>query len=250
MFKSFFQKTAKARLTAMAGGYREEFVREASFVNLARARTFAIILVVLQVPLLYIDYQNRLKGLWSSVPGYRYLWRMHLLIGGIFFLYTLIAFIRKPKTAEHATAWHAFLAALFAALGLLVSAGVSVVDQAIHGQITVYIIASFWVAAGLYLGNVLSFFLYFGVYAVFTAGLYSFQHDPRLFLGNFINATLLTILAWALSRVVYAAKVRDFVNNKIIHRQTMQVKELEEKKTLSGKGGTAGSGEQGHGIAP
>lgn len=214
----------------MAGEYRDEFVREASFVNLARARVFAVILVVLQVPLLYLDYQNKLNGLWLAVPGYRYLCGMHLLIGVSFFSYTLITFIQKPKSAQHTTAWHAFLAALFAALGLLVSAGVSVVDQMIHGQITVYVIASFWVAAGLYLGNVLSFSLYLGAYVLFIAGLYAFQHDPRMFLGNYINGTLLSILAWALSRVVYAANVRDFVNNKIIHRQTTQVKELEEQR--------------------
>lgn len=214
----------------MAGEYREEFVREASFVNLSRARVFAVILVVLQVPLLYLDYQNRLNGLWLAVPGYRYLCGMHILIGGAFFFYTLITFLGKPKTAQQTTAWHAFLTALFAALGLLVSAGVSVVDQMIHGQITVYIIASFWVAAGLYLGNVLSSFLYLCVYVLFIAGLYAVQHDPRMFLGNYINGTLLSILAWALSRVVYTANVRDFVNNKIIHRQTLQVKELEEKR--------------------
>jgi PAS domain S-box-containing protein len=230
MVKSVFQKISKFRLAALAGEYQEEFAREASFVNLARARMFAVILVVLQVPLLYLDYQNRLKGLWLDVPGYRFLCEMHLLIGGLFFFYTLIAFTQKPKTALHITARHSFLAALFAAFGMLISAGVSVVDQMIHGQITVYIIASFWVAAGLYLGNVLSFFLYLIVYLLFIAGLYAVQHDPNLFLGNFINGTLLSILAWALSRVVYAAKVRDFVNNKIIHQQNMLVKELEEKK--------------------
>ena len=116
----------------MAGEYQEEFVREASFVNLARARVFAVILVVLQVPLLYLDYQNRLNGLWLAFPGYRYLCGMHILIGGLFFFYTLIAFIRKPKTAQQTTAWHAFLAALFAALGLLGEAS-DAVESGLNG---------------------------------------------------------------------------------------------------------------------
>ncbi len=230
MLKSVFQNISKFRLSVLAVEYQKEFVREAAFVNFIRARTFAVILVVLQVPLLYIDHQNWRKGLWLSVPGYRYLCELHLLIGGLFLSYTLIAYTQKPKISQQTTALHTFLAVLFPILGLLVSAGVSVVDQMIHGQITVYIIASFWVAAGLYLGNVLSFVLYFSVYALFISGLYAFQHDPQQLLGNIINGTLLSILAWGLSRVVYVAKVRDFVNNKIIQQRNMQIKKLEERR--------------------
>lgn len=240
MLKQTFSKLFPDTFAGMAAEHRAAFVRRAAVSNLMRARVFAAILVAVQVPLIAVDLRNKAKGLWAAAPGYQNLFVLHLVIAAVFLAYSAAAFLLRPKDAAAVTGRHRVLVTVFAALGLLLPAAVSVNDQLIHDQITVYLIAAFWVAAGLTLNSLTSFLLYAGVTALLMAGIVAFQHDPAVVLGHAVNAPLLSLLAWLLSRSLYLSKEREFVQEQIIHQQRLQVQELEthrlvlEKENLRG----------------
>ncbi len=213
------RKSSRLDLDRLAGEYAEEFLRNAAFVNLSRARMFSVILVILQIPLIYIDIQNRQRGLWTSVPGYFYLFIMHIAIGVAFSLFYILASIGKPGSPSDITSWHKAVGSMFPVLGMLVAIAISIVGQMIHGQITVYVIAAFWVTVGLYIGNTGALALYIGSYLFFALGIHQVQHDPRLLMANMINSGVLTVLAFLLSRVLYRAEAREFAGNKILEKR-------------------------------
>lgn len=232
MLKKIITKLFPDNFAGIADDHRHAFILQTTFINITRARIFAAILVAIQIPLILVDLRNRSMGLWVSTPGYCWLFVMHLLIGAVFLLYFLATRVSRPKQPADITPWHRSLVIAFAGLGLLLPAAVSIVDQQIHGQITVYTIAAFWVAAGLYLDALTSFLLYASVTALLMLGLQRFQPDAAVFLGHAINGPLLSLLAWLLSRSVYAAKEREFVQGTIIQQQRLQVKELETKQII------------------
>ena len=64
----------------LSPGDRAQFLSEARFANLHRARLFAIIVALLMVAMLYPDKKSCDAGLWDQTPGYRHLCIMHVVI--------------------------------------------------------------------------------------------------------------------------------------------------------------------------
>ncbi|MEK6743585.1 MAG: PAS domain S-box protein [Nitrospirota bacterium] len=232
MLKRTFTRMFPDPFAGMADEHRREFIRQTAFINFTRARVFSAILGALQLPLILVDHQNKAKGLWASTPGYRSLYVLHLVIGAAFLLYSFSAYAIRPRQPADIALRHRVMVILFAALGLFLSVAVSVNDQLIHGQITVYLIAAFWMAAGLSLDAVTSFLLYGAVTALLMAGLQLYQQDAAVLLGHAINGPLLSLLAWLLSGSLYRAREREFVQGTIIQQQRLQVKELELRQLM------------------
>jgi PAS domain S-box-containing protein len=229
MLKRTFNKLFPDTFAGMAAEHRAAFARQTAAANLMRARVFAAILVAVMVPLVIVDLGNRSRGLWAE-PGYRNLFLLHLVIAAVFLAYSAAAYLLRPKDESAVTDRHRVLVTLFAACGLLLPAAVSVNDQLIHGQITVYLMAAFWVAAGLTLDALTSFLLYAGSAGLMLAGIFAVQHDAGVLFGHAVNTPLLSLLAWLLSRSLYLSKERGFAQEQIILRQGQQVRELETRR--------------------
>ena len=233
MLKQTFTRMFPDPFDGMADEHRREFIRQTAFINFTRARVFSAILAALQLPLILVDFQNKSKGLWESTSGYHTLFILHLIVGAAFLLYFLSAYAMRLKQPADISLRHRMMVLLFSALGLFLAVAVSVNDQLIHGQITVFLIAAFWMAAGLTLDAVTSFLLYGAATALLMAGLQLNQQDADVLFGHAINGPLLSILAWLLSVSLYRAREREFVQGTIIQQQRLQVKELELRQLMA-----------------
>ncbi|HWQ40911.1 MAG TPA: two-component sensor histidine kinase, partial [Desulfosporosinus sp.] len=61
-----------------------------TYDNFNRTRKLAIILFLGNFMLLFIDYINKVKGLWVIDDGYKYLFYSHVVLGLVTLLYILV----------------------------------------------------------------------------------------------------------------------------------------------------------------
>ncbi|GEM_PF-2166447 len=230
--RNFPLKFWQNSLRQISVGDQRAFLQEAYFTNLYRARVFAIALLVFHVLLLAVDFSHQKQGLWTTVPGYIYLFYMHLLLIGALCIFTLVFYATKKSSPEEVTKKDMALLLLFAIFMLLWSAGLSTVDQLIHSQITVYLIAIFAVGVSFYISGTYSVLLYTIAHLSFLIGIRMAQPNPNIALGHYINGTALVIIAWTLSRMIFAARVREFLHTKTIEQQNVQI-ELSKNRVES-----------------
>ena len=214
---------------------RLEFIRQLSFTNFNRCKIFAPALLVLFIILAAADLFNWKKGLLEST-GFHGLFGVH---GGtvIFLILAICAFyIRPPRTAAGITLRHRIAVFGFAFL-LILSAVVTVlVDQFIHGQISSYVIVTLGLGACILMRKTESSVLYAVSLTLFLGGMGYVQHDPRQLLGHYLNGTLLTLIAWLLSMIVYAAYKQNFLHVTTIEKQNENIRVMNEKIRLTETG--------------
>ena len=194
---------------------KKEFRKEILYSNIWKSRLFGIILIFIHLIFLTIDYFNYKNELWNKVPGYKYLFIMHLVLVSTLCIYLIItkSATRKIQTnkifAKHYVFEYGYI--LFILFWCSV---VSIVDQYIHQEITVFILGCIIVAV-IFIQNLRqSLINYLSCYLLFSVGMYFFQTDPHKFQGFIINSASLLILSLIISRIFYNYSVRQFINKK------------------------------------
>jgi class 3 adenylate cyclase len=208
---------------------RLEFLREAYFTNYYRARIFSVAIFLIHIFLLYIDLQHKAAGLWQTMPGYLYLFYLHVVLEVVLLAFMVLMTIFRPPSAKDVRYSNVITAVLFMLFFLVWSAALSSVDQMIHGMITVYIMAVFGIAVAFYVTGAASLMIYGVAHVVFLVGITRTQTDPNVLLGNYINGSALAVVAWVLSRLVFSARVREFLSMKTIERQKVEIENSKEK---------------------
>ena len=207
---------------------------EITYINLQRVRVFALILFILHIALLVIDMGRLAGGVLARSPGYFRLFLLHLVLEVGLLVFLLLSFSRRPAQPSGVTNYHRAVTLAFSCFLLLIAAGISSVDQLIHGEITVYVIAILAIATGAYLNLPASLFIFGVSYAVFMIGISLFQGNPDKRMGHYVNGTLLTIVGFFLARMIYAAFSRDFMSRKIIEKQKEELERQSREDSLTG----------------
>jgi len=208
---------------------RLTFLREVYFTNYYRAWIFSIAIFFIHIFLLYVDLQHKAAGLWQAMPGYLYLFYLHVVLEAVLLTFIVSMTVFKPSSAKDIRSSHMITAVLFMSFFLAWSAALSSADQMIHGMITVYIMAVFGIAVAFYVTGVTSSVMYIVAHILFLIGITRTQTDPNVLLGNYINGSALAVVAWVLSRLVFSARVREFLNMKTIERQKVEIEDAKEK---------------------
>jgi PAS domain S-box-containing protein len=202
--------------------YREEYRAEADSSNVRRVEVVALILLALSFFFLYSDY--RIRDLWAAEPRYRMYPLLDLglaLACGVFYLAS--AYLRKagpssgpaPRVLTHAAI--TFL--------LLWCAAVNGVELSTSGAGVTFIIGVFAAAAAFDLGGpaLLAMYLagagcYYGVALGFEGESFRFFPDHMYLVG-------LLALAWGVSRILHAARIKSFVDRRKLSETNRALKE-------------------------
>lgn len=182
-----------------------------TYVNFNRTRKLSIILFFSNVIFLFIDYINKASGLWVN-DGYKYLFYSHVVLGLVTLLYILVYYRIKAHSSNDITFVHKFYVFFFASFILSLSAIISGwIDQKIHAQITVYIIICITVAAVYnYKPKIIA--LLYGVCGVTFMILVAIsQKDPNIRQGHYLNASLLVVISYFLSNILYKFKIQELM---------------------------------------
>ncbi len=218
----------------MTGEERKELSREITCVNLGRMRIAALALLVIHIGLLYLDLQRLRSGMLAESAGYRWLAILHLVLVVATALYAAVATLAGPASPEEVRGWHRPLWIAFGFLLFMLGAAISSADQLIHGEISVYLVAAFGLAAGLLFSLPISLTFYAVCFAAFTTGITLLQPDQEVLMAHYINGTLLTVIAFIITRITYGAYRREFLHRQVIREQHARLERQAREDGLTG----------------
>lgn len=201
--------------------YRADFHRENTLVNISRAKTIGIVFIILEV-LMIIGALVSADWRWSGTPRSHYLIAYATMI--IVQAALLVGWQWVERTEDMRTAhW----LGIFSTVWMLAwSAGVSLLDQLAYPQVTVYVAGIFMIAITAYWSPVIIGGIYLLVETAFVLLLPRFQPSPALSVGHMVNTITIVIVAWALARLLYANRLRDFHLRMEIHAKNAELSEV------------------------
>jgi putative nucleotidyltransferase with HDIG domain len=215
--------------------HKEEFFNGITVTNYNRSRNLSLLLVLVLIFLILLDYDNYIKGLWLSVPGYRYLFYGHLIFIIGVTLNLLYAFLAKLNAENGDIRHKRYFVLTFNIVTSLSCALVSTADQFIHGGITVYLLCIFGLAIVNFVRPKIMISIYTFSYLIFMLGITYAQTNSDIVRGHYINGTVLVILAVFLSSILYYSKVKDFLSRKTIEQQKIELENKNEELNKTNK---------------
>ncbi len=223
-------ETIKINNKFIINKYQKEFFKNKVFSNYFRMRILSMVLVLLDLLFLFTDYRNYQQGLWSSTPGYEWLFYSHIVFGLGMTVITVLYWHTNLKSVEDVRWVHNVYEICFAVFCLVMAAVISGwVDQWIHGQLTVYIMSCLIIAVFFSLSPMESFWAYLLSYIIVILGIARNQPDSLILNGHYINTFMIIFVSWVLSITLYNSKVQDFLHQNSLERLVKErTKELEE----------------------
>ncbi|WP_459928399.1 HD-GYP domain-containing protein [Desulfosporosinus burensis] len=207
---------------------KSEFNLELINLNFERSRKLNLIIFIFTLILLPIDILNKQKGLW--MPGSKYLFYTHILMIIIPLLLILFFRISKGLKTKDIRKKRLFVI-LFAYFITLNCTFTSIIDQHIHGEITVFIIGAFAIAIMNNFKPLTSLGIYLSNFVVFQIGITSVQNNPAILRAHYVNGTIIAVVAWFLSIILYYGKVKDFQSRKTIEDQKGELEKANQQLT-------------------
>ncbi len=216
-------------LRTIPSGERRSFLNEVYFTNYFRVRIFAVALFTIEAFVIVVDLQHVASGLWKMIEVYRYLYYLHLLLLAVLLVFIVLTTVRKPDSPKSIRAFHMATVLLFILFIMIWAASVATVEQTFHGLITVYVIAIFGIAVAFYVSGAMSLLMYLAAHACFLIGISYFQSNPEILLGHYLNSTALVVVAWVLSRLVFSARVKEYLDNRTIEKQKLEIQAAKDE---------------------
>lgn len=208
--------------------YKQEFLDEIVRLNFFRSRYLALVLFALNIFFIFSDLVNYQKGLfyWDTSSGYSILFYLHVLLGLILSSFLLSSWGHNLKSEDQPlNRWHSSLGTFFYTFIILFSSCISINDQLLHSQITVFILGSIIIAANIYIKPIAGLTVYATSWIIFIIGITYLQSDLDILNGNYVNGTILIIFAWFLSFTLYNMKIQDFISQKTIQQKNKEVED-------------------------
>ncbi|MCB8817199.1 two-component system sensor histidine kinase NtrB [Desulfosporosinus shakirovi] len=223
-------KTIKINNKFIINKSQKEFLKNKVFSNYFRLRILSMVLLLLDWIFLFTDYRNYQQGLWSSTPGYEWLFYSHVVFGLGTTVITILYWHTNLKSVEDVRWIHNVYEICFAVFCLVMAAVITGwVDQRIHGQLTVYIMVCLIIAVFFSLSPMESFWAYFLSYIIVILGIARNQPDSLVLNGHYINTFMLIFVSWVLSLTLYNSKLRDFLHQNSLESLVKErTRELEE----------------------
>lgn len=210
---------------------KNEFNIELINLNFDRSKKLNLIIFLITFLLIPLDIFNKQKGLW--MPGSKYLFYTHIFMILIPLILLLFSYMNNVVNHNIHTRSKQLFVILFAYFITLNCTLTSIIDQLIHGEITVYIIGAFTIAIMNNLKPLTSLGIYLINYSIFVTGITYVQKNPTILRGHYVNGAILVVVAWFLSIILYYAKVKDFLSKKTIERQKGELEKANQQLTAT-----------------
>jgi len=211
---------------------KNEFNVELINLNYDRSRKTNFVLLVISLILVSIDFLYKQEGLWTSLPGYKYLFYTHISMVLITFMFLFFPRINGGDTSK-ITRFKLLFVMVFAYFITLDATFTAIIDQHIHGEITMYIIGALTIAVLNIFKPLTSFGIYLINYSIFIIGITYVQGNSAILRGHYANGTILAVVAWFVSVILYYAKVRDFQSRKTIEQQKIELETANLQLTVT-----------------
>lgn len=200
--------------------YKHAFIREQYYTSLMVLKVFSISLLLIGAGLiLMFNWPIAVDPLKVSQKGHLYRNYLYLLAIAVQAVVLILLQCKSPKTPEEITTYHKVLIVFDAAFLLSWAAALSSVDQMLHGDIAVFILGCFAIAATTRFSPLQSFLTYGIAFAIFLIGIDYFQPDQERVLAHYVNGSVMVITAFIVTLVLYRIALRGFMYRKTVEQQ-------------------------------
>lgn len=200
--------------------YRTAFVKEQYYSTLIALRVFASLFVCAGILLLVVwNSPVHDTQYFESHPGHLYRNYLYIVLLIVQAAYLLLSIIDAPKSPGGIKTFHKVITFGEALFFLTWAAALSSVDQLIHGDITAYLMGCFAVAVVVRLSPLQFFIGYGSSLVVFLIGVSTFQSNPDRLTAHFINGSILVLMAFITSILMYRVLLRGFLYRTTVKQQ-------------------------------
>jgi len=209
---------------------RDDFSQQLTYINYYRMRYFSLIIIAVVIIVMFIfDLPNMQKGFNAVGDEYKVLFLLHLSIGFSMLVFFGISWRKLRLQSSKFTKGDYLINYLFNFIIATICALFSINDQRISGEITLYIFGIYVVAIVNYHHPVRSLSIYLPIHIIFIVGISKFQTNPNLLRGYYFNSTIIVIVTWFISNVLYYAKKKDFLAEKALRQSKQRALALVEE---------------------
>ncbi len=206
---------------------KTEFEQDLLFANVLRARFFAPIIATLNTVLFFgFDVYFALNGFWEQNIGYAYWAGLHGVFALILFAVWIFLSTQPLSSPNDLRPVHRAVFTFYIAFILCGCMAITLVDQQMTGAITVYVLGIAGLTASHFLSLRASFWTYAANPVVFCALLPLVQKNGVAVFAHIVGATIITLLMWFLSRLLFSFKLQEFLNRKTIEQQTANIQRI------------------------
>lgn len=199
---------------------RKIFANEQYFSSLTSLCVFSALLIIAGIILLFIwNYPVQSPEYYKAHPGFLYRNYLYIVLLVVQPIYVVNYFVTVRKSPHDISRLNRIIAVAEAFFFLCWAAALSSVDQLIHGDIVVYLMACFATAAVLRFFPWQAIFCYASSLLVFIYGVTTFQADPDRLSAHYVNGSILVLLALITSLLMYRVVWRNFVYRTTIKKQ-------------------------------
>jgi signal transduction histidine kinase len=212
----------------------EAFMHDVTVVNLSRAKIFAPSIAALNaVIFLLSDVYFALNGFWEQKIGYAYWAALHFSFMVSLFVVWIFLRAQPSETPNEIKPFHLFLFWFYFIFTVAGCLGITLVDQQMTGAITIYILSVVGMTATHYFSLRTSIIIYAGYQAAFYIALPFFQKDGVTLFAHFVGATILMVLMWLFSRLLFSLKAQEFLNIRTIEAQAADIRNANAELSAS-----------------
>jgi signal transduction histidine kinase/CheY-like chemotaxis protein len=206
---------------------REEFHAEIGWTNLLRIRIVASFLLLWSIVMLSVNLLVPQAWSEAEAAGDYLPLDIVLVVGTTAIL--LLSYWRPPRGARGVGIFHRVLVAGGAAFAMCWAAGVSAIEQVSQGSLPTLMILSFAIATLVYLPGLVATIVFAAGLVVWLDAITALGGEPLTAVTDNVGAIGLLMVAWSISRALYASRARSFVAEWLRDRTNQRLHEEVER---------------------
>ncbi|MFW6282363.1 MAG: sensor histidine kinase, partial [bacterium] len=181
--------------------------------------------------LVFIVYYLLFKELWDTIPGYKYLFYIHLsyLISLLIYyclLYMIKFFNFKKRIFKKIILYYYITVTLLWCIAMAVNA------EVIHNHISAYIIIVFAIAYFVRFNFIESSVFIGGSFLIFIIASFLYNNNHVEVFSYVMNSLVCVVLAYSVSMMNYYWFIVDFINKKTLNKKNRQLENQIKMKTI------------------
>ncbi len=208
--------------------YQHEFALEISRFNLKRGKSFVLIIVSIEIILLLLLVFNNHSNTDFKYSQYAFMYILMITFSLLFL--AVLSYLEKKLDDDPCYLKMLDLTATgFIVFVMVWGAVVSLMDQALYGNIIVFLVNLFITTFMFYLSPKKIFFAQLLGTVVLFAGLPYYQPSRNLLIGHYANSSIILIFLLYLAHDNYKGFIHNFLNKKLIEEKSWELTQINDR---------------------
>lgn len=226
--KNIFLNTKRTK-NDLSKEQADQFLLELAESGRKNAFLISIILILIHIPLLYLDFYRYQWGFWEKQEAFSEIAWMHIILVVVLSFYSIFYLIFR----YHSSFWINLYAYIFMSFFIQIWAAVfSAIDQKIFGDMSIYAIAIFGLPYIFHIPIIYEGLKIILAQIVFVYCIFRFNINPDKVDGILINSTVSVILAFVASRINYSYQESRFIQIRKIEEQKIELEKKNESQDI------------------